>query len=552
MQGYAGYEAPGTGTDSIAVGLGVLVRLPFELSTCLAAELLALLTLKVDSGVEPLRPPKTSPANLQDEDHPWGTLYLSCQPFLPTFQRSICEGIRSCRDGLWDTYESQAKDVHRVVSETNWPKVAKELARWLYELLQLLTKERIRWFLAQVAFVAWRIVASVYGFVGRHLVRRIRARLGSQSAVLESQLESVLAESRKECDEGKAQFSAGELDAALSHYAKAQEMLSQVDVKGKVSACMEAELKSEQVRVYVNIAVCHKKSGRLIAAADTATEALALEPEHVKALFLRGGARLASRSPTEAVQDLMLAVSLDPENASARAELKRALAYKRAEASDKHGCLSRAQVVEMLAEMARRQSEVQQKISALAREMVKDQSKPGDSAGPPGPVVLGFLDAHARVMACGLPKDAMQDYGFDDEALQEILLEFEDDAEVISCAQQLVHVPDRGDSARAGLIKIKTIVEIHKCMMEVMREVLGDFQKLPEDQQLAFSRKEREASAELIVTLAVESQFDVLCEDVELAVIQQEEKLQGSPEFLQCNEEISGMMRALAGSAETT
>merc|ERR1740121_2964447 len=242
-----------------------------------------------------------------------------------------------------------------MVSETNWHRVAKELARWLYELLQLLTKERIRWFLAQVAFVAWRILASVYGFVG------------SQSAVLETQLESVLAESRRECDEGKAQFSAGELDAALSHYAKAQEMLSQVDVKGKVSACMEAELKSEQVRVYVNIAVCHKKSGRLIAAADTATEALALEPEHVKALFLRGGARLASGNPKEAVQDLMLAVSLDPENTSARAELKRALSYKRAEASDKHGVLGRAQVVEVLAEMARRQGEVQQKISALAR-----------------------------------------------------------------------------------------------------------------------------------------------------------------------------------------
>lgn len=552
MHGYAGYEAPGTGPDSIAPGLGVLVRLPFELSVCLAAELLALLTLKVDSGVEPLRPPKTSPANLQHEDPSWGTLYLSCQPFVPAFRRSICEEIRSCRDGLWDTYESQAKDVHRMVSETNWHTVAKELARWLYELLQLLTKERIRWFLAQVAFVAWRVVASVYGFFGRHVLRRILAKLGRQSALLESQLECVLAESRRECDEGKALFSAGELDAALSHYAKAQDMLSQVDVKGKVSAGMEAELKSEQVRVYVNIAVCHKKSGRLIAAADTASEALALEPEHVKALFLRGGARLASSSPKEAVQDLMLAVSLDPENAGARAELKRALAYKRAEASDKHGCLSRAQVVEVLAEMVRRQSEVQQKISALAREMAKDQPKPGGAAGQPGPAVLGFLGAHARVAACGLPEDAMQDFGFDDEALQEILLEFEDDEGVVACAQQLVHAPDRGDSARAGLIKFKTVVEIHKCMMEVMREVLGDFQGLPEDRQLAFSRREREASAELIVTLAVESRFDVLCEDVELAVILHEEKLQGSAEFLRCNEEISGMMRALAGSAETT
>ncbi|CAK0823255.1 unnamed protein product, partial [Prorocentrum cordatum] len=160
MNGYAGCEAPGT--DSLASGLGVLVRLPFELSACLAAELLALLTLKVDSGVEPLRPPRTSPANLQDEDHPLGTLYMSCQPFLPVFQRSICEGIRSCRDGLWDSYESQAKDgvrIHRLVSETNWHKVVKELARWLYELLQLLTRERIRWFLTQIVYIAWGIVA---------------------------------------------------------------------------------------------------------------------------------------------------------------------------------------------------------------------------------------------------------------------------------------------------------------------------------------------------------------------------------------------------------
>jgi len=248
----------------------------------------------------------------------------------------------------------------------------------------------------------------------------------------------------------------------------------------------------------------------------------------------------------------MLAVSLDPDNAGARAELKRALACKRAEAGGPHGGLGRAQVIEKLTEMVRRQSEVQQKISALAREMAEEQPRPAGAAEPPGPAVLGFLDAHARVMACGLPKDALQDYGFDDEALQEILLEFEDDTEVMACSQQLVHVPDRGDPARAELIKFKTIVEIHKCMMEVMREVLGDFQKLPEDQQLAFSRREREASAELIVTLAVETRFDVLCEDVELAVILHEERLQGSPEFLQCNEEISGLMRALAGSAEAT
>merc|ERR1719437_399977 len=75
------------------------------------------------------------------------------------------------------------------------------------------------------------------------------------------------------------------------------------------------------------------------------------------------------------------------------------------------------------------------------------------------------------------------------------------------------------------------IIDIHQFMVTEMQKVLREFLQLPQDVRRSFTGKGCETTAELLVSIAVEQQLAVRCEDVEQAVIRYEEPLQGHPEF---------------------
>merc|ERR1719161_1661997 len=82
-----------------------------------------------------------------------------------------------------------------------------------------------------------------------------------------------------------------------------------------------------------------------------------------------------------------------------------------------------------------------------------------------------------------------------------------------------------------------------------MLQVLNQFKALPQEERRNFSGKACETTAELLVSIAVERQFSVHCEDVEQAVLMHEKALQDSPEFTQFTEQLAGMMQHLIGAA---
>merc|ERR1719229_709089 len=94
------------------------------------------------------------------------------------------------------------------------------------------------------------------------------------------------------------------------------------------------------------------------------------------------------------------------------------------------------------------------------------------------------------------------------------------------------------------------IVEIHKFMVGEMQKVLQEFLQLPFDVRRSFTSKSCETTAELLVSIAVEQQLSVHCEDVEQAVIRYEQMLQGNAEFARCTEQLANMMQHLTSAAQ--
>ncbi|CAE8598969.1 unnamed protein product, partial [Polarella glacialis] len=231
----------------------------------------------------------------------------------------------------------------------DWPKVAKALGRWLKLQLTLLRKVEYRRRGAQL----WALTRS---FIGRRVFKSLRH-------ADQDQLSTLLTDVRRDCDTAKALFQIGSFDEAVTRYAAILEMMGKVDSRITEPSALSApspepqiaELRAERVRVLVNVALCQKKLCRLAESGAAATQALAMEPDHAKALFLRGSVYLAAGNPDPAVLDFARVAALDPESAGARAELQKARAARSTKrgpdfAARIGGNPSKEQIIDLLSE----------------------------------------------------------------------------------------------------------------------------------------------------------------------------------------------------------
>mmetsp|Transcript_10863 Transcript_10863/g.28095 ORF Transcript_10863/g.28095 Transcript_10863/m.28095 type:complete len:547 (+) Transcript_10863:89-1729(+) len=205
--------------------------------------------------------------------------------------------------------------------------------------------------------------------------------------------------------------------------------------------------------------------------------------------------------------------------------------------------LTRQEILDILSETVRVQGIVQQEVSVLARKIAKESKKKKKGR-------LTFLDGHKKILELNLPKEPLEERGLTESAFQKILNQYEEDDEVMTCAQQLLHPAGKGDPERAAGITMDRIVEIHKFMVTEMQKVLQEFLELSQDVRRTFTGKGCETTAELLVSIAVEQVLSVRCEDVEQAVIRYEEPLQSHPEFTRYTEQLANMMSHLIGATQ--
>merc|ERR1719506_3009246 len=105
--------------------------------------------------------------------------------------------------------------------------------------------------------------------------------------------------------------------------------------------------------------------------------------------------------------------------------------------------------------------------------------------------------------------------------------------------------PGKGNSERAGKLGMATIVDVHKFMETQMKSLVDEFNQLPTETKQPISKKEREYSAELMVSVAVESSFKIQSEDLDLAVTMNGEQLQGDAAFVDAQTQLGTLMQLL-------
>jgi len=544
--------------------IGTLMRLPFELVFCWGIELIASLSLAVDSAREPLQAPRI-PSDLELKGaSATEALCLMLWPVVPCLKRSLCESARAGRDARWSAYETQSKAAAELFLRTPWNQVTRTSLKWLRVQLQLARQWPVRAILTALALASWR---------------RLRALLGRQTP--QEKLENILATTRGECDAAKALFQSGQVEEASERYSKllellpsTEELLLLANSTATATASPDAEVRSERVRVLVNAALCHKKQGRFDDAVSASSQALELEPDHLKALFLRGSSQLgvgdakaavADRDAIPlylaAVEDLAKVVKLDPSGSvggGAKAELQRAIAAGAAGGTQAESALlaeafgmqvlsgskeevpptaapvplTKVRIIELLRDKTKVQKTWQKEITALARQLAQEK--------PRKP--LSFVEGHKKILELALPKDPLEGCGVDTE--MELIAGYEEDEEVMAEARELFEPTDRGDPERLKIITPATIVKVHQCMAKELERVLEEFKSLPAEHRYNVG-KACETTMELLCSIAVERQMDIRCEDTEQAVLMHELELQQDPEFTRCSERISALMQEM-------
>jgi tetratricopeptide (TPR) repeat protein len=135
--------------------------------------------------------------------------------------------------------------------------------------------------------------------------------------------------------QGNAAFKAGDMDEAVAQYTDAVSYLEHLGGKGGGE---EEKGSSDAVDVlklslFNNSAAALIKAGDFAEAAASASKALAVDADNVKALWRRGEARMQFGMLGEAKKDLVAAAKLDPKNKTIRktyAALKKKVADAKA------------------------------------------------------------------------------------------------------------------------------------------------------------------------------------------------------------------------------
>lgn len=101
-----------------------------------------------------------------------------------------------------------------------------------------------------------------------------------------------------------------------------QNFLNLVKLVFFLDAELATDIESLKLAAYLNLSLAFLKLGENFEAKSSATSALKLDPENVKALFRRGQALLKLKEPKLASEDFSKCLKLDPGNTAAQTQLQ--------------------------------------------------------------------------------------------------------------------------------------------------------------------------------------------------------------------------------------
>jgi len=159
-----------------------------------------------------------------------------------------------------------------------------------------------------------------------------------------------------------------------------------------------------------------------------------------------------------------------------------------------------------------------------------------------------FAEAYQKVQTVQ-PSDPLEKCGLSMEAFDQMVSKHQNDPVVREAIMRMMGAPTpstKAPSVNAMEITVKTLIDVHKFMAEGLTAIVADVEDTPNKASL--DGKTAMMAAQTIVAAKVEAKFDVTSEDLEAAVIANQEKLQNSQEFAMVSQEMQTVMTKLMGA----
>lgn len=186
------------------------------------------------------------------------------------------------------------------------------------------------------------------------------------------------------------------------------------------------------------------------------------------------------------------------------------------DASRSTGEISKDELIEVLTEMYGAQQGLKDKMKVVSAEIREKDLKLDD-------VYERLKNVH--------PEDPMEKHGLTMEKLDGLLEGYSQDVGVRDAVAKLMGQPDPRTAVGGRKdISVKVIMDIHVYMLEQLRKLMAEFQKLPN--QSSYDMKTLSMASQAVLDARVSAKFDIQSEDIEAAIIQNQSALFQDKEFL--------------------
>jgi len=159
-----------------------------------------------------------------------------------------------------------------------------------------------------------------------------------------------------------------------------------------------------------------------------------------------------------------------------------------------------------------------------------------------------FEEAYHKVQRVQ-PSDPLEKCGLSMEAFDQLVSRHQNDPVVREAIMRMMGAPSpsmQAPSAKAKEITIQTLIDVHKFMAEGLTGIVADVETTPNKSSL--DPKTAMMAAQTVVAAKVEAKFNVTSEDLEAAVIANQDKLQTSQEFAMISQQMQTVMTKLMGA----
>jgi len=197
--------------------------------------------------------------------------------------------------------------------------------------------------------------------------------------------------------------------------------------------------------------------------------------------------------------------------------------------------ITKEQVQKILEEIIKSQDQMKGHMKVFTKELLSKE--------------LTFEQTYQRVREVQ-PTDPLEKYGLSMYDFDQLLDKHQQDPIIREAISTIMGAPNASSTAseKVQSLSVKQIIDVHKFMLQELKTLAQDFQKMPNKGN--YDMKTVTIAAQAIVGARIEKKFDMTSEDIESAVLMYHTVLATDKDFASINIQIQQTMSKLMGSDE--